>query len=119
MFRIVGDNIDLTIQRRYQTIEHTNQSIHWTQQYAILDRVNDPSLDNQKPQKPVQALQLVDLLPVKDVQAVFQRDCAVLVSRVISKYLSAFNHMKDVITYHIGHSYSDELDKKSETVSEL
>ena len=117
MSRIVGDNIDLTIQRRYQTLDKTNQSIHWTQQYAILDRVNDPSLDNTKSQKPVESLQLVDLLPDKDVQSMFKRDCAVLVSRVVCKYLSAFKHMKDVVTFHIGHIYSEEMAKKSETVS--
>ena len=119
LYRIVGDNIDFLIQRRFQTIEHTNQSIYWTQRYAVLDRVNDPSLDNTNPQKPVKEVQLVNLLSVKEVQEGFKRNCVVLVSRVIPKYVSAFKHMKDVVTYHIAHPHSEEMEKKSEIVSKL
>ena len=116
-YRIVGDNIDYFIQARVQTKDDKNQSIHWTQQYAALDRVNDTSLDNTEPQKLLKDLQLVSLLPVKEVQESFKRNCAILVSRVISKYLQVFKHMQDVVVRHIPHAHSEEMSRKSEIVS--
>lgn len=117
VFRIVGDNIDFSIERRFQTKDKTNQSVHWTQQYAVVDRVDGSYLDNSQPKKQLKDLQLVDILPVKEVQECFQRNCTVLVSRVIPKYITAFKHMQDVVTYHIAHIHSQEMDKKSEIVS--
>ncbi|KAK3741568.1 hypothetical protein QZH41_012511 [Actinostola sp. cb2023] len=110
---IVGDNIDYSFNARIQTKERTNQSIHWTQQYAILDRVNDPLLDNTKPQKSLKDVQLIDLLPVKEVQDVFEKNCAILVSRIISKYLKAFKRLQDVVTRHIPHPHAAEMAEKS------
>jgi hypothetical protein len=118
-FRIVGDNVDFSIERRFQTIEKTNQSIHWTQQYAVMDRVNGSSLHNTCPKKPLEELHLVDILPVKEVQDCFKRNCSVLVSRVISKYITAFKHMQDVVTHHISHIHSKEMELKSEIVSTI
>ena len=119
MYRIVGDNIDFSIERRFQTIEKTNQSIHWTQQYAVKDRVNGSSLDNAHPKKSLKELQLVDLLPVKEVQDCFKKNCSVLVSRVITKCIKAFKPMKDIVSYHIGHIHSNEMEQKSEIVSAI
>ena len=59
----------------------------------------------------------MDILPVKDVQECFKKNCTVLVSRVISKYCTAFKHMQDVVTYHINHIYCQEMEQKSEIVS--
>lgn len=78
-----------------------------------------PLLTTQIPQKPVKEVQLVNLLPVKEVQEGFKRNGVVLVSMVIPKYVSAFKHMKNVVTYHIAHPHSGEMEKKSEIVSKL
>jgi hypothetical protein len=114
--RIVGDNIDYHINARYQSKQNTNQSIHWTQQYAILDRMNKP-LNNTRPQKPFKDIQLIDLLPVKEVQDMFKKNCAVLVSRIITKHLGAFKHMQDLVIRHIPHDNSHIMSQKSELVS--
>ena len=59
--RLVGDNIDGK--------EHGNQSIHWTHQTVIRDSVVDPCLDNTKPRKSLDQLQLLDILPTAAVQS--------------------------------------------------
>ena len=107
----------MSIERRFQTKDKTNQSIHWTQQYAVKDRVDGSTLSNSKPKKQLNDLQLVDILPVKEVQECFKRNCAVLVSRVIVKYFTAFKHIQDVVTHHIDHIHSREMEQKSEIVS--
>ena len=44
--RLVGDNIDYEIHARVQSQNHKNRSIHWTHQFAVLDRVQNPKLDS-------------------------------------------------------------------------
>ena len=56
--RLVGDNIDYEIYARVQSQQHCNRSIHWTHQFAVLDRVQDPQLDRFSSQKPVSEIQL-------------------------------------------------------------
>ena len=115
--RLVGDNIDHELHARIQAKEHSNQSIHWTHQYAIRDSVTDPLLDNTKPQKSLDDLQLVELLPTPDVQARLKRSWAILVSRVLTKHLKEFQFLRKVVINHIPHPFSSESSKKSEIVS--
>jgi len=112
----VGDNIDYEIRARVQSQQHKNRSIHWTHQFAVLDRVQDPSLDNYSSQKAVGEIQLADLLPDKNVQANLVRNWTVLVSRAITKYLPPFQSFQDVVVRHIPHAYSVEMSEKSESV---
>lgn len=110
--------MDLEVQARIQTKEHSNKSIHWTHQFAELGRVQNPMLDSTKPQKPVGELQLIELLPSNDVQVSFKKRWAVLISRVICKYLSSFQQYRSLIIHHIPHQFSEEMSQKSKSVSD-
>ena len=116
--RLVGDNIDYEIHARVQSQKHRNHSIHWTHQFAVLDRVQDPKLDNHHSQKPVSEIQFSELLPDKDVMVKLVRNWAVIVSRVITKYLPEFCSFRNVVVRHIPHEYSKEMSQKSNSVSE-
>lgn len=116
-FRIVGDNIDMNINARIQTKENTNHSLHWTHQFAVLDKVSDPALESTVPQKSLKDLQFIELLPDAAVQNNFVWQWAVLVSRVITKYLPPFKAFRKNAIFHIPHKYSKEMTTKSETVS--
>ena len=109
--------MDLEIRARIQTKEHKNQSIHWTHQFAELGRAQNPMLESRKPQKAAADLQLIELLPSKEVQAKFKKTWAVLISRVICKYLSAFKQYHSLIVHHIPHQFSMEMSQKSKSVS--
>lgn len=115
--RLVGDNIDYEIYARVQSQQHRNRSIHWTHQFALLDRVQDPQLDRFSSQKPVSEIQLAELLPDNDVMANLVRNWSVIVSRVITKYLQPFRQLRDVVIRHIPHEYSKEMSQKSDSVS--
>ena len=120
IFRIVADNFDLSIKSRIQTKTSSNQSVHWTHQYAIKDRVTcDPLLDDHSPQACLSDLPIHQLLPARAVQNSFQADCSVLVSRIVSKYLHPFMQFKAVVINHIPHMFSKEMENKSERVREL
>ena len=117
--RIVADNFDLSVKSRVQTKNCGNQSIHWTHQDVIKDRVIcNPTLEL-APKCEIGNLPLHYLLPTVDVQKAFKSDCAVLVSRVITKYLKAFQQMTDVVVYHIPHPYVKEASSTSEQVCNI
>lgn len=89
---MVGDNINHEIFARVQTKQCTNCSIHWTHQYAILDKVQDPTLEKQAYQKHVDDIQLIELLPNKNVQAILLQNWALLAGRIITtEYLQFMN----------------------------
>lgn len=115
--RLVGDNIDLMVYARIQSEKHQNRSIHWTQEYAALNRVAEPSLSANAPRKSLSEVPPGDVLPKKDVQERLKQRFAVLVSRVVCTYLAKFAHLRDVVIHHIPHPYSKEMTCKSETVS--
>jgi len=113
-FRIIADNVDLEIASRIQSKLHPNKSIHWTHQFVLLDTVYVPEIYNKDNPKEVQ---FIDLLPSKQVQERLMWHMAVLVSRVVTKYLDAFKPLKDAVDYHIPHQYSKEMEQKSVSVS--
>lgn len=113
----MGDNIDLEVHARIQSVTEHNRSIHWTQEYAIRDKVLGAGLPTQSPQKPMADVQLTDLLPGLTVHENLTYRWAVLVSRVICKYLCKFQHLRNVVINHIEHPYSGEMATKSDTVS--
>jgi hypothetical protein len=45
-----------------QTRSHGNRSLHWTHQFAMVEKVITPSKELIKPQKTVDDLQLIELL---------------------------------------------------------
>ena len=114
--RVVGDNVDHDILVQLQTKIHTNRSIHWTHQNAVLDRVQAPELENKQSQKPVKEIQFAELLPDQHVQARLLRRWAILVSRVITKYLTAFKSLRKKVVTHIPHPYTKEMSGKSNLV---
>ena len=53
---------------RIQSEEQKNRSLHWTQEYAALNRVVKPSLKTTAPRKLFSKVQPDDVLPNKQVQ---------------------------------------------------
>ena len=117
--RLVADNIDHEILVRVQTKTHANRSIHWTHQFAVLDRVQEPGSEDTKSQKSVKHLQFRELLPDCNVQKNLITRWAVLVSRIVTKYLKPFNFLKKRVVWHIPHPYSKEMAQRSTLVSVL
>ena len=107
----------MMVHARIQSEQHSNRSIHWTQQYAVLNRVNDFSLQSKLPQKSIKDLQLTSLLPDKRVRQRLKQKWTVLVSRVVCRFLPKFQPLRDVVIWHIDHPYTEQMSSKSQTVS--
>jgi hypothetical protein len=114
---VVADNIDYNINARVQSEKHTNKSIHWIQQYAVVNKVIESSMSTNVRKKPLKDVQLVDLLPNKAVHERLIQRWAVLISRVVCKYIPILQYLQGIVIYHIPHTYSKEMATKSETVS--
>ena len=95
----------------------TNQSVHWTHQFAVLDRVQSNVLVSQKAKKKIRDIELVEILPVQDVEQRLKNPWAVLVSSTVCKFLQALKHLENVAVHHIPHPFSDEMSQKSTSVS--
>ena len=105
------------VNARIQTKEYTNRSLHWTQQYAVYNRVVKTVPDQTSSRKDMKDIDLGDLLPGKDIQDNLVNRWAVLVSRVVVKFLEKLKHFRDVVVHHIPHPYTSEMATKSESVS--
>ncbi len=75
-----------------------------------------PSLSSNNPRKLLKNVQLADLLPNKAVHERLVQRWAVLISRVVCKYMAKLQHLQSIVIYHIPHKYSKEMAAKSETV---
>lgn len=104
---------------RVQTKTHFNRSIHWTHQFAVLDRVQAPGLDDIKSQKSVKDLQFRELLPDCNVQKNLMTRWAVIVSQIVTKYLKSFSFLKRRVVRHFPHPYSKEMAQRSTLVMVL
>ena len=114
--RLVGDNIDFEVHARIQSEDNRNRSIHWTQQYAILNKISE-CLPTVTPQQSLKDFSLSSVLPGPDVLENLTKRWAVLVSRVLCKYLPKFQHLQKSVVFHIPHKYSSEMNQKSNVVS--
>ncbi|XP_028415628.1 uncharacterized protein LOC114538990 [Dendronephthya gigantea] len=113
LYRIVGDNIDNEKYVRVQTKKHMNRSIHWTHQFAVLDRVQVPNMEDTKSQRLVKDLQFRELLPDVKVHTNLLKRWAVLVSRIVTKYMQYFGSLKKCTIHHIKHKHTQEIAPRS------
>lgn len=113
----MADNVDHNVYARIQTKDDTNKSLHWTHQYAMEEKITNPMHESTKPQKSVSDLQLIELLPSKNVQENLTWQWSILVSRVITTYLKPFQQFSQDVIRHIPHIYSKEMERKSKIVS--
>lgn len=105
------------VHARIESEHHENRSIHWTQQHAVLNPVQDSSFGLNRPRKPLKEVQFIDLLPNRSVQQQLKERWAVLVARIVCRYLTKFQSRHDVVIWHIPRTYSKEMASKSQTVS--
>lgn len=97
-------------------------SLHCFHYYAVRDRINLSGIsDEHKPFFSMSPSKLpIDvLLPSSSDQLAIVNNFGTLVSRVLVEELAYFNTtFEGVVTRHIPHCHSDEMARKSETVSQ-
>ena len=105
-FKLVGDNIDLTVRPQRLRSDRQTQSLHYFNTMAVRDRIDMPGFSDEEKVIDLSTVKLDSLLPdemgVKGIRANF----SVLVSRVLVKYLPALQDLQCVASKHITHWYA-------------
>jgi hypothetical protein len=107
----------LEVKARVQDKQHTNQSLHWTHQFAVKDKVVSMHLNAANSTRKSRDLQLADILPTQEVMNKIKACWAVLVSRVLVTYVEKLGYLNPCVVKHIPHAYSKEMKSKSDSVS--
>ncbi len=106
----------MEVKARYQSKQHSNQSLHYFNSYAVKDRASAKGLSNVRPRKLIDELQLEEFLPTATVQEDIIADVAHIVPRVIVHHLKPYKEFKKAVVYHIPHEHTTEMSKNSEIV---
>ena len=116
-FSIVLNNVDLKLLASDMTSSNQNKDLHWCNHNAYLDRVNPTHLLDDGPVADLHDVPNSTFLPSMTDQNSLLSDFIVLIGRVLVENMPASELFKDVVPLHIRHKYSDELQKKTETLS--
>ena len=92
-FKIVGDNVDKTINPRYMHTDRSADSCHYYQAYAIKDRVDVTHLGDKQPLPPTPTA--VDsasklILPNKADDCALTRNFKIYIARVLIRNCAFF-----------------------------
>ena len=119
-FKLCGDNIDKSVKRRYMRCDKGNHSLHYFHSYAALDRIDLSGLSDEilpgclpDPEKIASSL-----LPSVLDDTILKQKFSVLISRILARHFSFFTFtFDDAVRWHIKHKFSNEMSRKSTTVS--
>ena len=115
-FKIVFDNIDLTVRPHHTTEEWQSLSLHNVNAYAVKDCVDDSTFSDTRDQKEDN---LYAILPSEEDNQSLKERFIVYVSRIMVKYIKFFHDdFQTLVQQHIPHQFSKEMSKKSEVLSE-
>ena len=115
-WKLVGDNLDLTIKVRDMRLDNPNQQYHFFHTIAVQDRVRTAHLNDSRPQQLVSNLSTSDFVLSSSDYKRLRSDLIVLVSRIVVAELSAFQFMSEAVPDHILHEYSREMAQSSVVV---
>ena len=118
-FKLVGDNLDKTINPRIMRSDHQRSSLHYFHCFAVRDRINLSNFSDIPPV--ISSLSIDDtlskLIPTNDDQRALQHNFKVIMSQILVEEIPFFKTtFNDVIIHHIDHKYSGEMAKKSVVV---
>ena len=119
-FKIVGDNIDKSINPRYMRSDRKSQSLHYFHSYAVKDRISLAGFDYEVAPSCLPSPDQVakSLLPTPIDDDVIVSNLKILFSRVLFETLPFFNtSFSGLVVNTITHRRSEEMSKKSLVVS--
>ena len=117
-YSICFDNVNTKITVRHLTKDKKNKMFNMVQAFAAKDRIASLHLSDEQPSPNVlRDIPFHTYFPTAIDEATLRSEMTVLVTRVISKHLQAFDDVQNSINNHIQHRYSSESAKKSEMVS--
>ena len=120
MFKIVGDNVDKNVKKRYLRVDQQNASLHFFHAFAVRDRIDFSHLPDTLPltcsNEPAKVA--LELLPTVDDDNKLEELFQIHVSRILATQMEFFRiSFEDVVERHVRHEYYHEMSAKSTVVS--
>lgn len=113
--RVVCDNFDLRITPGQLTKDHQNTDNHWISQYVTFDRIDTSGMNNSHSIGDLSEFEIFNYLLNEAQQAKLRSDFIILVTRVLVKFISWLEPLKECLG-HIKHRHSREMARKSVVV---
>ena len=88
------------------SLDRRNQSLNLFHNLATDERVVDPDLSNFWPRCPIQSVPDTALLPSLEDNRCLRKEFAILVERILVKYLPAFASFEQYVKKHIEHMHT-------------
>ena len=117
-FKIVGDNIDLTVKPRYMRQERQATSLHYFHSYAVKDRIDFSTLSGTPTIIYPLTFDVKKFLPSIEDNSNIESHMTILFARaLVTSMPYCKNHFSRAVIRHIPHQYSAEMARKSCVVS--
>ena len=116
-YKFLGDNVDGKIRPRFMRSDNQSKEFHYFHQYAVRDRVDTSHFSEEPPSVDPNAA-LHKLIPTAEDDAAMLTNFSTLVTREIVQRMPFFAKAFPVTVSHISHTYSKEMARKSEIVSD-
>ena len=105
-YRIVGDNLDLKIQRAHMRGAIGNVDLHLFSTNFIRNRLDFTHLPNLTPKRDVTSIPRSIFSPSREEFEEYKQSSAVLIGRIALQHLSQFGFLQKILPKHISHQYS-------------
>ena len=115
-FKLVGDNIDKTIEPRDMRINNQANSVHYFNVYAVRDRINFSHLSSNASMISPEDIKFDAFYPSSDDDNKLLLNFEILVTRILVKHLPGMEKLSSKVTDHISHKYSSNMTQKSKVV---
>ena len=111
-----GDNVDKKKKPRDVRSDHHGEMVHMYSVLAGKSRTPAPQLSHFGHLSSVSKVTPAMILPTTEDIAIVKSNLVVLVSHILTQYVSGLAPFSKAISKHITHKYSTEMSKKSEVV---
>ena len=118
-WKIVGDNLDLTVRVREMRLDNRDKSLHFFHYFAVKDRISSSHLSRYQPQCLATSLPPSAFYPSADDYTRLCDNFVVHLARIAVGKFAAFKFLKECVPIHLLHRYSNEVSKPSHIVSPI
>jgi len=117
-FKIVGDNLDIYIKPRSETLSCHADSKHFFHMFAVKDRIDNEMYNDSTETVDMESVDVSSVLPTEDDLIALKKNLGILVCRLVRRNMPYFRkHIcTKTVPAHIEHEFSIEMSQKSEVV---